>query len=494
MEGQGWTCSSCQTGQADSFCTCTGVATLFCEACFFKHYQAYKWKQHPSYPVSALSSYSSPGYMDRLQARTNDFPCLREHVMKSISEVDKCETELTVRTQETVAALTQYCGAMVEWLRGKKAEMYAALGEVEATMLEERPALQTTYGQVIRDRLEMRATDVTLFAYTLPELKFESLMLLDIEDQPDSLKYLKTFPSIAGNVLTLFDIASKQRNAYRLATTFTPGTTFCLVDVNTLLCVGADPPSDSVFSLNLYSTVLTQLPNMKYSRAYSSLAKVGSYVYVFGGKYPDPLPCEKYSLSRGTWNTCPILLNQGYVACAVHLHEIYLISHADILSVSVFNTRQETIRTLSGSPNPSQPYRLGAPQQSSQLPPPLRISRQTRFTPLLRQGSSPAQFQSQQSMFPAHKHAQRLAQEPFPRGPTWAFIVENELFLLSCTDVFLTHFTLNAPTNPQFHQINYAGLPLQNCPAFAKNKECILSDSAGNMVTLDIDTCVITKH
>lgn len=434
--------------------------------------------------------------------------------MKSISEVDRCEAELTARTQETVANLTQYCESMVEWLESKKNEMHAALAEIEATMMEERPALRTKYGQVIRDRLEMRETDVTLFAYTLPELQFDTLALLNVEDQSDSVKYMKVFPSIVGNTLNLFDIASKQCSTYTLDMKFTPGTTFCFVDTNTLLCVGAHPGSVSVFSLDLLTKTVAQLPDMKHPRAFASLVKVGCYVYVFGGNYPDPQPCEKYSLIRQTWNTCPVHLNEGYVACAVQLQDIYLISHKDTLTVKVFDTRVETIRTLvSTNPEviPDFATSIWYPQvqfeglqldtqRSLQLPLPLRrpskppqgppiMGPLPKFGPLGKYGP-PAKF----GMKPGAAEPS-LASPISIRGPTWAFIVEHELFLLSCIDdIFLLHWKLDAQPIiiPQFQPIAHEGLPLQSCPAFVKDKECILSDTAGNMVALNTETGATT--
>ena len=38
-----------------------------------------------------------------------------------------------------------------------------------------------------------------------------------------------------------------------------------------------------------------------------------------------------------------------------------------------------------------------------------------------------------------------------------------------------------------------SSLPLQNSPAFVKDNECILANSAGNMATLNIEAGVMNK-
>lgn len=74
--------------------------------------------------------------------------------------MDWCDAALAVRAEEIMAALIQYCTTTGEYLREDKAQMYAALGEVEATMTEERSALQTTYRRIIRDHLKLGATNL----------------------------------------------------------------------------------------------------------------------------------------------------------------------------------------------------------------------------------------------------------------------------------------------------------------------------------------------
>lgn len=81
----------------------------------------------------------------------------------------------------------------------------------------------------------------------------------------------------------MLDLKIEQTTLPTLSVNFNVGGSYIEFDSNTWLCVGGQPASDTVYSLNLASFKLTALPHLLARRCGAGIAKAAGFVYVFGG-------------------------------------------------------------------------------------------------------------------------------------------------------------------------------------------------------------------
>ena len=97
--------------------------------------------------------------------------------------------------------------------------------------------------------------------------------------------------------LETFDLRTQETTRQELSVNFNIGGSYIELDNDTWLCVGGQPASNAVHSLNLSSIKLTALPHLLAQRCGAGIAKDAESVYVFGGWNSSCLAqtsCEKY--------------------------------------------------------------------------------------------------------------------------------------------------------------------------------------------------------
>ena len=346
MEGQSWLCSICSHANASMFCTCTGSEVLLCVACVGTHFQKTRGKHHVTYDIQDRPYFRIPCYLEHRNAREEVFPTVKESVLASAREVEKCIEEYCTRVDQVIAALGKLKTETVEMLKGKKAEIERSLEEVEATLANPQPELNTPHGKSIRKAVDSNSADIQLFTYTLTVGSLESLLTVNISQ--NTKLSIDKYPGICGNLLRLYDLQSRLTTSFTLSTTFTKGTSFCLLDSANVLCLGGLPPSNRVYRLNIHTQKMVLQPCLDTARSYLGVVNVGMFVYVFGSFNPNLASCEKFSLQSQVWSNLPNMNAPrfGFNPAAL-LNDIYLAdSQGGNRSIQVFNLVQDSFRTL----------------------------------------------------------------------------------------------------------------------------------------------------
>lgn len=185
---------------------------------------------------------------------------------------------------------------------------------------------------------------------------------------PESLADMQTALDLHGDVFAafycdaveLYDISSRQSTKHSLSVDFGMGGSFISLDRNTWLCIGARPPTTSVYSFDLFSLQLTSLPSLHTTREGAGLSMYADFVYVFGGWSGTTrlASCEKYNLRNMQWFPLGNMrYSRGYFTPCTYLELIYLV--CPYRPVESFNPMTEIFVELSVS-MPAQSLRHGS--------------------------------------------------------------------------------------------------------------------------------------
>jgi len=130
--------------------------------------------------------------------------------------------------------------------------------------------------------------------YALPEARGSP--------QLSSIPASRQFAAVLCGTVELYDVATQQSTHSSLSVDFGGGGSYLELE-NALLCIGAQPATTAVFSLDFGSLHLRALPTMCTPRDGPGLAKAGDWVYVFGGwdNHYDLNLCEKFSVEEKQW-------------------------------------------------------------------------------------------------------------------------------------------------------------------------------------------------
>ena len=136
------------------------------------------------------------------------------------------------------------------------------------------------------------------------------------------------FLSVWRKAYRLYDLDSHQSESRNMTVDLTIGGGCVEVDGDVWLCIGAYPPSSSVYAIDVPSRQVTPLPGMITPRASMGLGKTGAYVYVFGGVNRGELrSCEKFRVATQTWEAVGDMQQPrwGFMPC-LYRGLMYLIS------------------------------------------------------------------------------------------------------------------------------------------------------------------------
>jgi len=432
MADPGWLCQTCEKAQAVSFCTCTGSATLFCEVCFYGHYQKQMNKQHPTFPISALRFRDEDKYFEHLHTRMLQFPRVREQANSCLRVLAQCKSEVSAATEALLSTLSQHCRDILSLLDKRKSEIEAALNAVETSLVEERPDFSIPFAQELRDFTDQEVTDFVLFTYQLNHISPESLLLVNLEDQPYALNGLKQYPCLYRGSLSLQDLGTNTKQECTLPQSFTKGTMFCLRSRDVVFCLGGYPATSNAYSYAISRKEFSKLHNMGTARAYPGVALVGSDVFAFGSYNPLSREAEMYT---SEWKA---LQSMSTPRCCfspgVHIKDIYLASPyaSSNRAIEVYSTVCHTYRML-----------------AFQLPETLE-------------------------------------------GYVSAFLLNGELVVLAGTQV--GRWRVGEETDMQVTVLKEGSAPLSNCPVYVAGKDALLVDYySGQLYRFSTETASIVE-
>jgi hypothetical protein len=168
------------------------------------------------------------------------------------------------------------------------------------------------------------------------------------------------FAAFYCDAVELYDISSHQSVRHALSVDFGMGGSFISLDRDTWLCLGARPPTTSVYALDLLSLQFTSLPPLHTPRAAAGLSMSADFVYVFGGWSGSTrlISCEKYNLRSRQWFPLGNMrYSRGYFTPCTFGGLVYLV--CPYRPVESFNPKTEVFVELSVS-MPSQALRHGS--------------------------------------------------------------------------------------------------------------------------------------
>ena len=175
---------------------------------------------------------------------------------------------------------------------------------------------------------------------------------------PKGISSPTTVAGVFEKKVFLYEIQSQQLFTHTLSADFGIGGSYVEADRNTLLCVGANPPSSAVHSLDLSSFQLSPLLSLSTPRAGTGLAKVKTHFYAFGGEGKETLSsCEKLQVSDQCWTQISNMHHpRAYFTPCSQGSLLYLASADGHKTVETFNAETETFAVLSVSLPPELHY------------------------------------------------------------------------------------------------------------------------------------------
>jgi len=294
--------------------------------------------------------YDMSSHHDRARFRTEAFAQVRELAWSSVGQAGQLIEQYTAEVEQAIQALRTQLQQIVANLNEVKTELtwqvQVSLEEVEQTLPEDWPQFNSKYGAAFRQLLESpQPIDLFVFSsqpFALPTLTTRILSPVEIARDK--------FVAVYNNGVEVLHLRTQQVTQHALPVNFSVGGSFLELDRNTLLCVGARPPSAAVYALNLLTFQLNPLPRLSVPRNAPGLAKALGHIYAFGGYDPPNhlISCEKCTLSDKQWQPIKSMqyARSDFTPCTFQ-GLIYLLDGKEHRTVETFCPVQETFAVLS---------------------------------------------------------------------------------------------------------------------------------------------------
>lgn len=349
-------CTVCPNHAAEMFCACTIPETLLCRNCVIYHGRDTPGNLHACQHISLLPYYKIPGYFQRAKCRSDTFPQVKAVALESLQEIDTAIREYRQTVESVLLRIGKHSQNVLSKLEMMKVTVTeaveTALQEVERTIAEDQPVLQTLYGPALRQLAE-KCQPRRLFAFSVEtcSVPAEAVVTLSYAlPQPQDLFVHSRFAAPFGSTVTLCDLTSGQITQQALPKDFNNTGSAVQLDDNSVLCLEGQP--SGTYLLELTAFTLTPLPALPTQRSYCGLAKAGASVYVFGGldSYGNPLSiCERLSLVENTWYQAGSMTHcrAAFTPCCFD-SLLYLVSSWGPYprAVETFSPATETFRVL----------------------------------------------------------------------------------------------------------------------------------------------------
>ena len=342
-----WVCFYCKEVSAISFCLCDG--SLLCADCMTEHFTKFPGRVHSSYPVHAYQFRTVPGYFERLNHRSANWPLAKHALRQNVLQVEACAREVTLTAERMVKFIqdsAQRETLNLDKLRKQISEdIEAAIDATEKTMYEDSPNLPSPYCTLLRcDTFDVDT--FRLFDYRLSCPPPDSLFSLSYTLKALQSPTQSILPRISRHSVVLHDLCTDDYESYQLS--FPYRASFCQIDPDTVLCVGGGPPVATAFMVDLQAISLSPISPMHTARKYPGVIKHSSYVYIFGGNDPSITACEKFSVEAWSWTKLPDMKNRrsSFSPCAsgdcIYLPDVGQ-SHK---AIEVFHVASESFSTF----------------------------------------------------------------------------------------------------------------------------------------------------
>lgn len=257
---------------------------------------------HVSYPISAYQYKGVTDYFERLQERGERVPQVCEALVKNLEVIDHCVEELNESVEKAITDLKVYLSTETQRLmqvrKQFQRDLDEARAEVERTMCEEHPKLQAKYAPLLRYGTP-ESDSLQLFRYCLRAWKPE-VRLVDVSDSlmQDYCGWM--IPRVMSTGIQLHDLQTGEETS--LQVTLPKNAMTCLVDTQTLLCLGGQQEFATAQLVKLSTGLITELPPMSIPRFSAGILKWQQQVFVFGGNDPATAQCERLCLTAQVWS------------------------------------------------------------------------------------------------------------------------------------------------------------------------------------------------
>lgn len=300
-------CGYCQR-ESTQFCACASPGTFLCERCVSEHIVNNPALRHAPMHLNQLPDYKIPGFFVRLKARQEAFPRVQAQVWENVTAVEKLAAELIALEKRVISEIQTSFAQKRQTLNEARAYLCrsftTALEEVEKTLTEDKPRLNSLYGPMFRHRTESPGTGTL-------QIFFPNVVISDtspasfVSLEPQILRPNESyrFAWVSMNQAYLYETEPEQLTQRALSVYFKKNSSFMMWDMDTLLCLQGGYISSEGYLLSLSSFLLSPLPSFSIPRVSAGLARMHDYCYAFGGwNGKNNLSiCEKIKLSDPRW-------------------------------------------------------------------------------------------------------------------------------------------------------------------------------------------------
>jgi hypothetical protein len=284
-------------------------------------------------------------YFERLQDRVERVPQVCEALLKNLDIIDHCVEELNETVEKAIKNLREYLSTETQRLkqvrRQFQRDLDEARAEVERTMCEEQPKLQAKYAPLLRYSTP-ESDYLQLFRYCLRAWKPE-VRLVDVSDSLMQDYCGWKIPRVVSAGVQLHDLQTGEETS--LHVTLPKNVMTCLLDTQTLLCLGGQPELATAQLVKLSTGQVTELPPMSIPRFSAGILKWLQQVFVFGGNDPATAQCERLCLTTQVWSSLSSMHRAKHAFCPCRYEDlIYLPAAGEELEV--FSLLSETYTLL----------------------------------------------------------------------------------------------------------------------------------------------------
>lgn len=342
------TCQFCSVNEASHYCDCMQPPALFCLDCGGRHNAKFPRVIHPAIPIVALSQ-SPEEYRCRSEALANAAAELRKNVERA--------EQFSVKFGEMMQQVVDYCVNYRSWglqlLQTETEELrtwseYAI--EEANTCLDQGLQPASPLGHAVwtlpPEQLQvftcaMNAPDIQTLCQSWAQYQNHLHSFSQPLQQENSF-----YAAVTRNSVELYNVSTQESTQHTISVDFGNGGSYIALDKQTLLCLGGNTMSTTVYTLDLSSLLLTSLPSLHISRCGAGVAKTPRFVFVFRSA-PGSVSCEKYALEGCEWVPLGNMKHgrYGFTPCTFHAL-IYLPSPKTTLIIESFSPETELFTEL----------------------------------------------------------------------------------------------------------------------------------------------------
>lgn len=244
--------------------------------------------------------------------------------------METCIEEFKETADQLISELRDYKRETLLQLNALKSSLESHIAELiaaaEASLTKDSPR------GLAELAMRLRNIDAEVLAFQVFDYCVDKVWLQASKSHTLTYKLLLDYPNrdilygICGNSVREYNLSSvSQVGQSTISAKIENGSCYCHIESSKLLVLASNPPTTSVFELDLAHNTTVSLPAMAKSRNWPGLFVHGVWVYVFGGDPPDLKSCEKFNRATGHWSVLPNMHKSrtAFTPCE-HRGEVYL--------------------------------------------------------------------------------------------------------------------------------------------------------------------------